>query len=247
MRLRFSNLALRGIELVDGAHCLDRGVERSVLPRPAPRCTRPSIAAVRCRRLLQASAPLGANDAIRPSSKPTGRARHVRRLARSRVRTSWRSLVIIRHRRSDRHHPRGANNAKESWCCSKAVAPRCHDPSLAPRRLQFDSSMAAVEQSSLPQRHDGHHLAGAFVELHTEDTEAFSQSLSSCLTASCVESPKQLAASDPRPRRARCCGKTGRRGRCHRSTRAARRGVQLEPDRLNVTVMVAAAYKHRGR
>ena len=66
--------------------------------------------------------------------------------------------------------------------------------------------MAAVEQSSLPQRHDGHHLAGASVELHTE---AFSQSLSSCLTASCVESPKQLAASDPRPRRSRCYGKTG--------------------------------------
>jgi hypothetical protein len=40
--------------------------------------------------------------------------------------------------------------------------------------------MAAVEQSSLPQRHDGHQLAGASVELHTE---AFSQSLSSCLTA----------------------------------------------------------------
>ena len=100
--------------------------------------------------------------------------------------------------------------------------------------------MAAVEQSSLPQRHDGHHLAGASVELHTE---AFSQSLSSCLTASCVESPKQLAASDPRPRRSRCYGKTGRRGRCHRSTRAARRGVQLEPDRLNVTVMVAADAK----
>src|SRR6516162_4290706 len=123
----------------------------------------------------------------------------------------------------------------------KTVSPRNY---YSGRILTFDSSMAAVEQSNLSQRHDGHHLAGASVELHTE---AFSQSLSSCLTASCVEPPKQLAASDPRPRRSRCCGKTGRRGRCHRSTRAARRGVQLEPDRLNVTVMVAAAYKRRGR
>ena len=52
----------------------------AVLPCPAPRCTRPSIAAVRCRRLLRASAPLGANDAIRPSSKPT-RARTPREAA----------------------------------------------------------------------------------------------------------------------------------------------------------------------